>query len=123
MGAPGLVPIEKSKADALAISLGSVEPDWKIALRVWWSWQWRILIATILISIAVRWWFAFMGGAIGLGAWGYEVTTQIVIYVASALVSLYLFKDILDRDFGGFKVCVIPNTPPPSAEAASKTGN
>ena len=49
-----------------------------------------------------------MGGAIGLTAWGYEIATQVVIYVASALVSLYLFRDILDRDFEEFRVCVIP---------------
>jgi len=95
-------------ADPLAVNLATVDPTWKHAVRVWWSWQWRIFIATILISIAVRWWFAFIGGAIGLGAWGYEVTTQIVIYAASSLVSLYLFRDLLDRDFEDFRVCVIP---------------
>jgi len=95
-------------ADPLAVNLATVEPTWKIAVRVWWSWQWRIFIATVLISIAVHWWLAFMGGALGLGPWGYEVTVQILIYVASALVSLYLFKDILDRDFDEFRVCVIP---------------
>ena len=108
MSAPGLIPIPKSTADALAISLGSVEPSWGQALRVWWSWQWRIFIATVLLSIGIHWWLAFMGGAIGLDARGYEIVTQILVYIASALVSLHLFKDILDRDFGAFRVCIIP---------------
>ena len=108
MSTPGLVPSPKPKPDALAISLGTAEPTWQQALRVWWSWQWRFFIATVLITWAVRVWLPMVGGALGLTAEYYFVTEQIVIFIPSALVSLYLFKDILDRDFGSFRACVIP---------------
>ncbi len=97
----------------LAVSLATLEPTWEHALRVWWSWQWRILVATILLGIFTNFWLSTAGGAIGLNARGFAIASQVLSFVFSGLVSLYLFKDILDRNFGRFRVCIIPRDLPP----------
>jgi membrane protein implicated in regulation of membrane protease activity len=94
--------------DPLIVSLATLEPTWEHALRVWWSWQWRLLIATILIGLFINLWLGTVGGAVGLTARGFAIARPILSFVFSGLVSLYLFKDILDRDFGKFRVCIVP---------------
>jgi hypothetical protein len=97
----------------LAVSLATVEPTWEHALRVWWSWQWRILVATILLGIFTNVWLGTLAWAIGLTGRGLAIASQVLSFVFSGLVSLYLFKDILDKDFGRFRVCIVPKDLPP----------
>jgi len=92
----------------LEVGLATIEPTWRIALRVWWSWQWRVFIAGFLLDLFVSFWIGAIGGAVGLHYRGALVARQISNVVVFTAVGLYFFKDVLDREFKGFRVCVLP---------------
>jgi hypothetical protein len=89
---------------ATEISLATIEPTWKVAARVWWSWWWRTTVVTYLLTLAIGFW-AGMFLAPGRAQ---TRAQQIGVIFVSALVGLYFFKDVLDRDFGHFRACIIP---------------
>src|SRR5262245_8747807 len=97
-----------SNTQSMALALQTMDPTWKIAVRVWWSWQWRTLVAGILLSIFVNFWIGIAAGMIGLRGSGLAVLSQIIGVVINAAVGLFFFKDVLDRQFKDFKVCVAP---------------
>src|SRR5436305_2032981 len=96
--------------DPVEVELNTIEPNWMIAARVWWSWQWRVLALTLAQSLFSNTWGGILGEAIGLSVRGQLIFIQGTTYLASILIGLYFFKDILDRNFGKFRVCVIPQT-------------
>src|SRR5258708_1897054 len=98
-------------SSSTAVSLATVDPTWRIALRVWWSWQWRAFIATILLTWFVQFWVNIIGGMIGSAISVVDATvikafSITATYFVSGIVALYFMKDVLDRDFGKFRVCV-----------------
>lgn len=103
--------------DPLAISLATIEPDWRQALRVWWSFQWRVTLIALLLAWFIDFWIGMLGGMMGMRARGLTISTTIVGIVVNALVGLYIMKDIIDRDFGPFRVCLIPKSLQPRSTA------
>jgi len=93
------------------ISLATVDPTWKIAARVWWSWWWRTTIVSLLLSFFLSVWIGmFMApGMAQLRA------NQLFAGIVSAIVGLYFFKDVLDRKFKNIVCasCRLQTTPPP----------
>lgn len=100
-------PISRASSP-LEVGLATIEPTWQIALRAWWSWQWRVFIAGFLLQFFVNFWIGAIGGAVGLHYRGALVARQVSSVVVFALVGLYFFKDVLDREFKDFRVCVLP---------------
>jgi hypothetical protein len=98
-----------------------LEITWSRAVRVWWSYLWRNLIA-IVVGLLVG---MIIGGVIGLilGAMGVSVRTiQIVVAPIGFVVGLALFvvplKMILGKDFGEFRLVLLakqPQAEPPSS--------
>src|SRR5947209_17975343 len=99
------------------ISLATVDATWKIALRVWWSWPWRTLIAGVLLSMFANFWLGMFMPPMSPAT---AFTRPVVAPICSAVVGLYFFKDVLDRKFADFRVCVVPVTEPKSLAAAAQ---
>ena len=90
--------------DSATINLSTIDPTWKIAVRVWWSWQWRTFLAGTLLSMFFNFWLGIFLPATPASAW----IRPAVSVVASSLVGLFFFKDVIDREFPDFRVCVVP---------------
>jgi hypothetical protein len=102
-------------SDPLSISLATSEPTWPQALRVWWSFQWRVTLISLLLAWFIDFWIGMLGGIVGMRARGLAAATTTVAIVVNALVGLYIMKDVIDRDFGKFRVCLVPSLTPPEA--------
>lgn len=94
---------------------GFLEPTFKRAARVWWAWVWRS---------------AIFGGAAGL--FGSLVLSLsgilerisekagqylgLAVGLALAVpIGVWVFQIILEKDFGEFRVRLVPKAPPASA--------
>jgi hypothetical protein len=86
------------------------------AVRVWWSYLWRNLIACVVAML--------IGGIIGgiLGAMGVPVRViQIVFapfgFVIGLAISVVPLKMILGKDFGEFRLVLLAKQPQPPSSA------
>lgn len=74
--------------------------------------QWRIAVFGVLIELFIQ----LLGYAYGILGLTLQTLTTVRIGLAlvfSGLVGIYLFKLILDSDFGSFRVCIISKDFPP----------
>lgn len=87
-----------------------IEPTWGNAIPVWWSFFWRATLFGALAGGAL----GFIGGVIvtiigkpELGA----TVGGIAGYVAAIPVSMWCVKLILSKQFKGYSVCLVKDTP------------
>jgi hypothetical protein len=105
MSAPALSPLN--------VRVTVLEPNWGHALRVRWSWQWRVLVFMLLMGLFIRLCLSYLMAGLGMTASWFEVFGSVLGFVLSGLVSLYIFKDLLDSDFSNFRLCIIAKDLPP----------
>jgi hypothetical protein len=81
------------------------------------------VVASIVLGFLIGGLASFSLGILGASPtifyWVTE-TLRVCIYV---LVTLYFIKDFLDRDFGTFRVGVIPTSQPEQPEASGATAS
>jgi xanthine/uracil permease len=89
-----------------------LEVTWGRAVRVWWSYLWRNLLA-ILAAMILGGIFGFIVGFIfSLLGFSREVTNLIVMPVGLVLglaISIIPIKMILGKSFGEFKLVLVKN--------------
>ena len=105
-------------------ALATVDPTWKQAIRVWWSFQWRVLLASIVLGLLIGGLVGMMLGIFGASPTIVYVVSQTVRFAIYIFVTIYFVKDILDRDFGAFRVGVVPKSTAdtsPNASSADAT--
>jgi hypothetical protein len=100
---------------AAGVSTSFLDPTFKRTARIWWAWVWRS---------------ALFGGAAGLfgsvvlslsGILEHisEKSAQylgLAVGVALAVpVGIWVFQIILEKDFGEFRIRLVPKAPPASA--------
>jgi hypothetical protein len=95
-----------------AMTESSIEPTVWIAARVWWSWFWRTILSYIVLTWFINAGLIIFCGTFGLGNRALRIATQVSHLTVLAFVGLYFFTDILDKEFRGFRVCVMPNNNP-----------
>jgi len=89
-----------------------LEVTWGRAIRVWWLYLWRNLIAIVAAMI--------LGGIIGailgfgLGAAGVSITvikivTMPIGAILGLVISIIPMKMILGKNFGEFSLLLVPN--------------
>ena len=91
-----------------------LEITWGRAVRVWWPYLWRNIIAIVvsmLIGMVVR---AVIGGI--LGAMDFSIRTiQIVVapisFVMGLAISIVPLRMILGKDFGDFRLVLLAKQP------------
>lgn len=91
-----------------------LDVTWKRAIRVWWAYLWRSLIAVIVASVLA----GIVGGIIGfiMSMMGAD-RESIPIFVMpigmliGILISIVPIKLILGKDFGEFRLVLIQSAP------------
>ncbi len=89
--------------------------------RVWWTYSWRSflygLIATFVTAIP-------RAVLVGLFGWNRGLQSLVAVLVSTALggaVGLFvIYSNILDEDFGDFRVCLLPRAEPNAAASNSR---
>jgi hypothetical protein len=87
-------------------------------VRVWWTYSWRTVIWRLVIffvaSIPIG---ALLGIFAGMPAAQAIVRILVIIAIDAAAGLFVIYANILDEDFGDFRVCVLPLRNDPAASA------
>ncbi len=105
--------------DPTTFALVTVDPTWKQALQVWWAFQWRVIVASLVLGFLIGGLASIMLGILGASLEIRYYVIQTVRFVIYVSTTLYFIKDFLDRDFGSFRVGVVPKKLPDAAITAT----
>ena len=99
-----------------------LEITWNRAIRIWWSYLWRNLIAIVVAMIIVM----ILGFIIGfiMGAMGFPILTiQLVTaplgFLLGLGISVVPMKMILGKDFGEFRLVLLAKEPSATVPSAT----
>jgi hypothetical protein len=106
-----LIPVGGSEnAEALPATM-------KRTFRIWWTFAWRTVVYGVILNFAANVPMAFLNGLVAviyppLAA----IFAQLVSLVIGAAIGLFvIYANILDEDFGSFRVTLAPNVAIPTA--------
>jgi hypothetical protein len=87
----------------------SLGPTLRRTLRVWWTYSWRTLVYGLIAVFVTAIPSAVLVGAFG---WNHRLEALVGFLVGLVLrgaVGLFvIYSNILDEDFGDFRVCLLP---------------
>jgi hypothetical protein len=87
----------------------SLEPTFRRTLRVWWTYSWRSLVYGLIAAFVTAIPSGVLVGAFG---WNHRLEALVRFLLSIALggaVGLFvIYSNILDEDFGDFRVCLLP---------------
>lgn len=89
-----------------------LEVTWKRALKVWWAFLWRNVLAvlmTVILSAIAGFMVSVILGLLGVGDNVLLIIAQSLGIVIGLLVSIIPVKLILGRDYGEFRLVLIRN--------------
>lgn len=87
-----------------------LEITWKRAVRVWWSYLWRNLIAVIsglIVGGGIGGVLGFVMGRMGVPRQVIMFVTALIGGVLGLLISIVPIKLILGKDFGEFRLVLL----------------
>lgn len=90
-----------------------LEITWKRAIRVWWSYLWRNLLAIVAAVIVGGMFGALMGFALGFVGVSIDSIQKLAAPVGmfiGLVISIVPVKMILGKDFGEFRLVLVENT-------------
>jgi hypothetical protein len=96
---------------------GFLEPTFKRAARIWWAWVWRSAVfggaAGLFGSLVIN-----LSGILNRISEKAGQYLGLAVGIALAVpVGIWVFQMILEKDFGEFRMRLVPRTPavPPSS--------
>ncbi len=87
-----------------------LDVTWERLLRIWWSWFWRTLVATVAGSVMAAMagvWIGALAGFLALPLWvatGGGAAAGVVMGIGLSFIPLW---QILGRDYGDFRLVLI----------------
>jgi hypothetical protein len=91
-----------------------LEVTWKRAVKVWWSYLWRNIIALIgavIIGGVIGGIFGFILGMLGASEEIVQLVVAPIGFIIGIGISIVPIKMILGKDFGDFRLVLIENVP------------
>jgi hypothetical protein len=91
-----------------------LEVTWKRAVKVWWSYLWRNIIALIgavIIGGVIGGIFGFILGMLGASEEIVQLVVTPIGFIIGIGISIVPIKMILGKDFGDFRLVLIENVP------------
>src|SRR4030095_8632499 len=87
-----------------------LEITWSRAVRVWWSYVWRNLIAIVvsmLVGMVIGAVIGFILGAMGVPVRVIQIVLAPIAFVMGMAISIVPMKMILGKDFGEFRLVLL----------------
>jgi len=76
-----------------------LRPKIKDILPIWWAWQWRTVLASLIGSIVLVIIFSFFAALLGVSKETIIILSQIIYYVVAIYASIYFFAYIFSMRF------------------------
>ena len=86
--------------------MAKIEVTYKNTLPVWWSYIWRVTLASIILGVIIGFITGFIVGFLGKPELGGPVG-GISGYITSIPVSIWAMKMILDKEYKNFSVVLV----------------
>ena len=98
-----------------------LRPVWRRTLRVWWTFTWRSTIYAIVLSFLVNISLGIFLGMLQETNRVLAVTIPLVegLVIGGAVGLFVIYSNILDEQFGDFRVVLLPREPQPQSVAAT----
>jgi len=98
-----------------------LRPTWKRTIRVWWTFSWRSILYVIVLSFAASVSLGMLMGFLSeMGRAMAILVPPVESLVISGAVGLFvIYSNILDEDFGDFRVVLLPRESVPQNAAAA----
>jgi len=78
-------------------------------VRVWWTYSWRTILYRIIIMVAATIPLSVLNGVFSRIPLLQIVVSALVMVAVDAAAGLFvIYSNILDEDFGDFRVCLLP---------------
>jgi hypothetical protein len=78
-------------------------------VRVWWTYSWRTVLYRIIIMVAATIPLSVLNGVFSRIPLFQIVVSALVMVAVDAAAGLFvIYSNILDEDFGDFRVCLLP---------------
>lgn len=84
-----------------------IRPNWKVALRVWWSIAWRASIFGVVAGGAMKLALDYLGR----GNEDVVLTAMAVSVVFSVVIEVWLIWHALTHHYGSFRIAVLKKEP------------
>lgn len=87
-----------------------LEPTWGRAVKVWWAYLWRSLVAIIpaaVISVVVGFVLGIVLAIFGVPRETMKLITKIIGFIIGSLITIVPIKLILEKDFGEFRLVLL----------------
>jgi hypothetical protein len=100
-----------------------IEVTWARVIDVWWALLWRGLIALLAAAVAggvAGFVVGFILGMLGTSIPAIRIVCGALGAVLGLLISLFPVKLILGRDFGDFRLALVPREASPESPVASR---
>jgi hypothetical protein len=105
------------------VAAGEVTPDFSKTLRIWWTFSWRTIVYRIVLTFISEIPLGMIASALGAAVpWLMGTIIFLTAIAIDGAVGLFvIYSNILDEDFGNFRVSLIPRTALATAPAAAAT--
>jgi hypothetical protein len=106
-----LIPIDGGE-EAVALP-----PTMKRTLPIWWTFSWRTLVYGLVFNFVANIPVAFLTGAVSfISPRLASIFAQVIRLAIGGAVALFvIYSNILDEDFGSFRVVLAPNVGIPAS--------
>jgi hypothetical protein len=104
---------------ASALAAVTLRPVWGRTVRVWWTFTWRslvyVLIAFVIVILPLSWFVGIFRPSPAFGSFFFLFVGTVV----NGTISLFvIYSNILDEEFGDFRVVLLPREPAPKTPLA-----
>jgi hypothetical protein len=97
-----------------------LRPIWRRTVRIWWTFTWRslvyALIAFVIVTLPLSWFLGIFRPSPAFASFFFLSFGTVV----NAAISLFIiYSNILDEEFGDFRVVLLPREPAPKTPLAA----
>lgn len=88
-----------------------LEATWGRTVKVWWAYLWRNLVAVLVTAIAcglIGFVIGFAGAMLGADESFMKIFAGVIGFVIGLSISTVPIKMILNKNFGEFRLALIP---------------
>jgi hypothetical protein len=105
------------------VATGKVPANFSRTLRIWWTFSWRTIVYRMVLTFISNIPLGMIVSALGVAFPWLAGTIGFLASIAiDGAVGLFvIYSNILDEDFGNFRVTLVPRTALATAQAAAAT--
>ncbi len=82
----------------------------KEIVPIWWAWQWRAMVATLVGTLVFSFLIGLIGGILGFSKESIYILTNLVSLAVTIYASLYFFAYIFNMRFKKYKLCIMEDS-------------